>query len=226
MLYGMGLCAGIGGLELGVRVALGPRYRCVCYVEWDSFAASVLVDRMAEKVLAPAPIWDDLQSFEGEPWYGAVDLITAGFPCQPVSAAGLKQGHEDERWLWPHIAQIIRDVDPGLVFLENVPGIVRRGLRSVWGDLRAMDFRVRAGFFSAAEVGAPHRRQRVFVLAYRDSDRLESLREQIEAFGPDQSWSDVDGRRRPWSRSLGSGGVSDSDGDEVWDESERGPGES
>jgi len=140
---------------------------------------------MEDKTLDRAPIWDDLTTFDGRAWRGAVDIVSAGFPCQPFSAAGKQLGLDDERWLWPEIAGIIGDVGPALVFLENVPGLVRHGLRPVWSDLRRMGFRVRAGFFSAAEVGAPHRRQRLFVMAdatelHSDSGRAQPGREVPE----------------------------------------------
>ena len=91
-IYGLALSAGIGGLELGIRLALGAeRYRTVCYVEWESYAASTLVARMAAQEMDDAPIWDDVKTFDGRPWRGVVDLLTAGYPCQPFSNAGLKQ---------------------------------------------------------------------------------------------------------------------------------------
>jgi DNA (cytosine-5)-methyltransferase 1 len=173
---GLALCAGIGGLELGLRLAIGDTYRTVCYVERDAFAAAILVARMEDAAMDRAPIWDDLTTFDGGAWRGVVDIVTSGFPCQPFSVSGKRRGIEDERWLWPDIARIVGDVGPRLVFLENVPGLVHHGLRVVWSDLRRMGFRVRAGFFSAAEVGAPHRRQRLFVLADRDLDGQQSER--------------------------------------------------
>jgi len=93
----------------------------VAHVERDPFAAAVLVARMADQALDQAPVWDDLRSFDGRPWRGRVDLVTAGFPCQPWSAAGRRQGIEDDRWLWPDVARIVAEVGPRLVLLENVP---------------------------------------------------------------------------------------------------------
>lgn len=112
MINGLAICAGIGGLELGLSLALQGRYRCLGYVEREAYAASLIVERMAEKTLDSAPIWDDLESFDGRPYRGKVDIITAGFPCQPHSQAGNRRGIEDERWIWPGIATIIRDVLP------------------------------------------------------------------------------------------------------------------
>ena len=114
---GLALCAGVGGLELGLTLAI-PGYRTVGYVEREAFSASTLVGRMEEEALGPAPVWDDLSTFDGRPWRGKVDIVTAGFPCQPFSAAGKGLGTEDERWLWPDIERVIREVQPRWVFLE------------------------------------------------------------------------------------------------------------
>lgn len=195
---GLALCAGIGGLELGVSLA-EPGYRTVGYVERDPYAASCLVARMEESSLDPAPIWDDLATFDGTPWRGAVDLVTAGFPCQPFSAAGSKRGVYDHRWLWPDIERIIGEVQPGLIFLENVHGFVRRGLGAVAGGLAEMGFSAEWGHFSAAGVGAPHKRTRFFLLAAHPDrwGREElGLSEQggFECQGGDES----DGRTCPW----------------------------
>src|SRR5262245_17779546 len=98
---GLSLCSGVYGLELGLHLALGDAYRTVCAIERDAYAAAILVARMEEQALAPFPIWDDLTTFDGRAWRGRVDLISAGFPCQPASTAGARKGIEDERWLWP-----------------------------------------------------------------------------------------------------------------------------
>ena len=128
----LGLCAGVGGLELGVKLAV-PTARAVCYIERETYNAAVLVARMADGSLDEAPIWGDLATFDGRPWRGVVDCVTAGFPCQPFSGAGKRLGTDDPRWLWPHIERIIRDVGPRRVFLENVPGLIHAGLGNVLG---------------------------------------------------------------------------------------------
>lgn len=166
---GLGLCAGVGGLELGIGLAV-PGYRGVGYVERESFAQAVLVARMEEEALAPAPIWDDLETFDGRPFRGVVDLVSAGFPCQPFSVAGRGDGLEDERWVWPELERILREVRPRWVFLENVPGLVRHGLWAVVRDLAALGYDAEWDLFSAGAIGAPHRRERFFLLARRISD--------------------------------------------------------
>lgn len=165
---GLAICAGVGGLELGLSIAVKD-YRTVCYIERESFSAATLVARMEGQSLDTAPIWDDLTTFDSKQWLGKVDIISAGFPCQPWSVAGAKKGTEDDRWLWPSIARIIREVEPNLVFLENVPGLLTGGLEHVLGDLAEMGFNAEWGCISAREVGASHKRERVFILAYSRS---------------------------------------------------------
>lgn len=181
------LCAGYGGFTLGLR---DHGISTVAYVERDSYAAATLVARMEEARLDQAPIWDDLCTFDGAAWRGRVDIITAGFPCQPFSTAGKQQGVDDERWIWPWIARIIADVRPRYVFLENVPGLIRAGLAHVLTDFAALGFDAEWGVLSAAAVGAPHRRQRVWILADAESPRCESPQikhgNQKEVIGPER----------------------------------------
>ena len=181
---GLAICAAAGGLELGVELVLGDGYRCVCYLENEVHAAATLVKRMDEGSLAPAPIWDDLRSFDGKPWRGAVDLITAGFPCQPYSYAGQRRNISDDRNLWPDVARVISEVQPDTVFIENVPGIKRYYYAQIGPDLQRMGYQVEEGIFSAAEVGAHQRRDRFFALAYTGRSRVSAaVQLQREAVG-------------------------------------------
>lgn len=174
----LSLCAGVGGLDLGVGLA-EPEAQTVCYVEWNHFAASVIAARAEDGALDDAPIWDDVGSFDGGPWRGVVDCIAAGFPCQPVSLAGKRQGMADERFIWGDIVRIVREVGPRLIFLENVPGILSADagqfLGRVLGDVAELGFAAEWDVFSAAETGAPHRRERWFLLGLADDsgDRLQ-----------------------------------------------------
>ena len=176
---GLAICAGIGGLELGIGIAVGESYRCVGYLERDSYAAAVLVARMEDASLDQAPIWDDLTTFDGQRWRGVVDLISAGFPCQPWSVAGKQRGIEDARWIWPEIVRIVRDVEPGFVFLENVPGLIRHGLPRVLGDPAELGFDAEWMCLAASDMGAPHVRERLFILAHsgRGAVRLDDWTE-------------------------------------------------
>src|SRR5437868_15209237 len=118
-------------------------------------------------------LWDvrDLTGTELQP----VDLIAGGFPCQPVSLAGRRRGSADERWLWPEFARLIRVLRPRYVLVENVPGLlVGGGMAEVLGDLAALGFDAEWDCISAAHVGAPHLRYRVFIVAH--AARLQSRR--------------------------------------------------
>lgn len=163
-LFGLSLCAGVAGLDLGITIA-EPGYRTVGFVERNAFSAAALVARMEDASLHPAPVWDDLATFDGTLWRGAVDVVAAGYPCQPFSTAGKQLGTADPRHLWPHVARIVRDVRPEWLFLENVVGHVDLGFDVVARELAGMGARIEAGLFSAYEVGAPHWRRRLFVLA-------------------------------------------------------------
>lgn len=160
------LCSGYGGFELALRSV--ARVRTVAHVERDAYAAAVLVERMGEARLDPAPVWDDLVTFDGRAWRGRVDLISAGFPCQPFSSAGHQRGVDDDRWLWPDIARIVRDVGPRFVILENVPQLVRLGLPHVLADLADLGFDAEWGLLPASAVGAPHKRERFWLVAHAD----------------------------------------------------------
>jgi DNA (cytosine-5)-methyltransferase 1 len=119
----LSLCSGAGAADLAVRLAF-PGARCVCYVEIEAYACAVLAARMEDQCLDAAPVWSDLATFDGRAWRGAVDLVLAGFSCQPVSVSGRRRGSEDERWIWPHIARVIAECEPAYVVLENVPGLL------------------------------------------------------------------------------------------------------
>lgn len=161
----LALCAGVGGLELGLKLA-EPSARCVCYVEGEAYAASVLVSRMADKILDEAPIWSDVRTFDGKPWRGKVGCVTGGYPCQPFSLAGKRLGEADPRHLWPDIRRVIGEVQPEWCFFENVSNHLRMGFEKVHDDLQQMGFRVAAGLFTAEEVGASHKRERLFILSH------------------------------------------------------------
>ncbi|MBL4544179.1 MAG: DNA cytosine methyltransferase [Rhodobacteraceae bacterium] len=170
-LFGLSLCSGAGGLDLGLTIAI-PGYRAVGHVERETFAAAILVARMEDASMDQAVVWDDVGTFDGRPWRGAVDIVTAGYPCQPFSVAGRRRGADDPRHLWPHVARIIGEVEPAFVFLENVAHHLRLGFPEVASGLVGMGYRLAAGLFTAAEVGAPHKRERLFILAIREGDEL------------------------------------------------------
>jgi site-specific DNA-cytosine methylase len=123
--------------------------------------------------LDAAPIWTDLKTFPWGQFCDRVDILSGGYPCQPFSAAGKRLGTEDPRHLWPHIASGIRAMRPRICFFENVEGHITLGLREVVAELESMGYAVSWGIFSAAEVGAPHQRKRVFILAHSIIKGLE-----------------------------------------------------
>ena len=168
------LCSGIGGLDLGVKAAF-PNARCVCYVERESFAASVLVARMEDSSLDKAPVWSDLTTFDCAPWRGSVDFVVAGFPCQPVSVAGRRKGEGDERWIWEHVIRVVREVGCRYVFLENVAGLLSMGCGRVLGDLAQSGFDAEYMCIQASDVGAPHKRSRWFCLGKLDDTDIAGL---------------------------------------------------
>jgi len=162
----IGLCAGYGGIELGLKRAI-PDLRTIALCEVEAFAFANLVAKMESGCLEPAPIWPNLKTFPWASFRGCVDILTGGYPCQPFSAAGKRQGADDPRHLWPYIAKGIRILQPRLCFFENVEGHISLGLSDVIEDLAGMGYRTTWGIFSASEVGAPHQRKRVFILAHR-----------------------------------------------------------
>ena len=169
VLHAAHLCSGYGGVELALRLA-GIPARTVVHVERDAYAAATLVARMEEAHLDPAPIWSDLCTFDGGAWRGRVDLVSAGFPCQPFSSAGQRRGVDDDRWLWPAVWKCVRDMGPRFLFLENVPQLVRHGLPHVLADLAEDGWAAEWGLLSASAVGAPHKRERFWLLAHADGD--------------------------------------------------------
>jgi len=165
--HGLSLCAGGGGLDLGLMLA-EPGYHTRAFVEWEEWPRTVLVAAQRAGCFAPVPIWDDLRTFDARLFRGAFDIVLAGYPCQPFSAAGKRGGADDPRHLWPEVARVIGECRPQWVFLENVSGHVSLGLETVLRELRGLGYTPAAGLFSAAEVGAPHQRLRIFILAHTD----------------------------------------------------------
>jgi len=158
----LSLFAGAGGGILGGKL-LG--WRTVCAVEIDPFCREVLLRRQLDGCLPRFPIWDDVRTFDGCPWRGLIDVVTAGFPCQPFSLAGKQLAENDDRNMWPETARIVCEVQPRFVLLENVPGI-RRYLPVVICNLRRLGYAVaRPAVIAAASVGAGHIRRRVWILA-------------------------------------------------------------
>ena len=168
----LSLCTGYEGIGLGLR-RIWPDCREIAYVEIEAFAVANLVAKMETGEIHPAPIWTDVKTFPYKDFHGKVDILSAGFPCQPFSQAGRQKSTDDPRHIYPHISRGISECRPTYVILENVEGIIssKTGdgesvLKYVLGDLEERDYKTSWGVFSAEEIGAPHQRKRVFILAH------------------------------------------------------------
>jgi DNA (cytosine-5)-methyltransferase 1 len=169
----LSLFTGAGGGVLGTKL-LG--WRTVGYVEWEKYCQKIIEQRIKDGFLDEAPIFGDIDHFiesgAAKKYAGFVDVVTAGFPCQPFSVAGKKRGQDDERNKWPQTLQCIRDVRPRYALLENVPGLLNSGyFGEILSSLAEAGFDARWVVLGADDVGAPHRRKRLWILADSDSKR-------------------------------------------------------
>ena len=163
----LALFAGAGGGILGGHL-LG--WRTICAVEWSEFPRETLLRRQRDGALPQFPVWDDVQTFDGRPWAGLVDIVSGGFPCQDISAAGKGAGIDGERsGMWFHMSRIIGEVRPRFAFVENSPVLTSRGLGRVLGDLVEMGFDTEHGVLGAIDAGAPHIRERIWIVAHNPS---------------------------------------------------------
>ena len=160
----LALFAGVGGGILG-GVLLG--WKTVCAVEIEDYPVAVLEARQRDGVLQKFPIHRDIRTFDGMPWRGKVDIVTGGFPCQDISIAKKDaKGIEGEKsGLWNEMARVVGEVRPRFVFVENTPSLVCRGLGKVLRDLSQMGFDAEWCYLGADVFGAPHHRQRFWLLA-------------------------------------------------------------
>ena len=151
----LALFAGAGGGILGSRL-VGSKV--VAAVEIDPYCREVLLRRQRDGLLDLFPIWDEARTFDGRPWRGAVDIITAGFPCTPFSVAGKGKAEDDDRNLWPETLRILREVRPEHAFLENVPGLLSPShgyFGTILADLAEGGYDATWGVLGADDLGAP-----------------------------------------------------------------------
>lgn len=164
----LSLFSGAGGGLLGTHHLLG--WETVGYVEIEDYCQRVIKQRIADGLLPEAPIFSDIRAFISEgyaaSYTGMVDVITGGFPCQPFSVAGKQAGENDPRNMWPQTIEAIRIVRPRYCFLENVPGLRVSGyFGTVLKDLHQARYDARWITLGADDVGAPHRRKRLWIMA-------------------------------------------------------------
>lgn len=176
----LSLFSGVGGGLLG-SLLLG--FVPIGYVEWDEYCQRVIAQRIKDGILPAAPIFTDVRKFvqsgAAEQYRGVADVVTGGFPCQPFSVAGKRKGADDERNMWPATLDIIRIIRPRFAFLENVPGLFATGyFHTILADLAALGMDARWGVVSAASVGAPHRRERLWIAAYPKSQQDRRLQQR------------------------------------------------
>ena len=173
------LFTGYEGFGLGLKMA-GMPIRTVLYCENEPYAQEILRARIRDGFLDDAPIWFNICDLDGSLFAGKVDIITAGFPCQPHSVAGHRQGESDQRNLWPQTRRVISQIRPEWVMLENVPGLLSGdGQRPAYGgqvvgELSEIGYDAEWDIVSASDAGAPHLRQRWWCLATKMEDSIST----------------------------------------------------
>ena len=167
------LCSGYGGAEIGIELA-GQPITPILICEIESYPLAVASTKMQKGQIPSCPMFTDLTKLCGKPYEGHTDLLTAGFPCQPFSVAGKKEGVKDPRHIFPDILRIIEECKPERVFFENVIGIISTKtamgesvLLHVLRQLEQRGYTCSWGIFSAEQVGARHQRKRVYILEKR-----------------------------------------------------------
>lgn len=189
------LFSGVGGFDLAAEWAGWTNmFNC----EIDPFCRRVLAYHFPNAVQ-----YEDIRTTDFTVWRGKIDVLTGGFPCQPFSIAGLRKGTDDDRYLWPEMLRAIREIRPRWVVGENVRGFVNWSegmvLDTVFADLEALGYEVQPFILPACAVGAPHRRDRVWIVAHRADAGAEGLRErQEQAYEPGTATdAESDGCGRP-----------------------------
>lgn len=157
----LSLFTGAGG---GLLASMLLGHNIVCAVERDEYCIEVLIQRQNERALSPFPIWDDICTFDGRPWRGTVDLVSGGFPCQAFSSAA-RGRNITEKDLWGEMCRVIREVEPRVVFAENVS---ERAILQAQDDLLELGYNSKYIKLSAKDIGADHERDRYWLLAYTD----------------------------------------------------------
>lgn len=203
MMTHFSLFTGIGGLDLAAEAA---GFTTVGQCEWADYPTKIL-----QKHWPDVPRWKDIRTLTGESFYErtglrTVDIISGGFPCQPFSVAGKRGGKEDDRYLWPEMCRVIAEIRPAWVLCENVPGIIDMALDQVLLDLENLGYTAQTFIIPACGVDAPHRRDRICVVAHAERterDRAEPCAEPAGSTGfadDGGNVSDADDRSGPVRR--------------------------
>ncbi len=164
------LFSGIGGFAVAAGWA---GYSTGVFCESDPYCCKVLKRHWPD-----VPIIPDIRDFDGSKWRGA-DLLTGGFPCQPFSQAGEQRGEEDDRHLWPEMFRVIKEARPDFVLAENVAGLINMALDDVLSQLEGEGYSTGAVVLPACAVNAPHRRDRVWIMARCDNTIHQPKREGV-----------------------------------------------
>lgn len=189
----LSLCTGMRGLEGGLESVVGP-VTVAAYVETEAFAVENLVQQMEQGVLASAPVWTDVKTLNARIFRNKIHGVAGGYPCVGESAAGDMRGIDDERFLWPYFERIIKASNPIWGFFENVANHLNESFPFVLASLRDMGYSVEAGIFSAAEVGANHIRERLFILAIKNEFFLHTQRAGLERYSGYETKGGKEGR--------------------------------
>lgn len=164
----LSFCPGILGLERGLERAIG-KFTVAAYCEIEAFICANLVTGMETGILAPAPIWTDAKTFPSQYFRGKIHGIIGGYPCQPFTVSGDRKGESDPRHLWPFFRNRINTIKPFWCLFENVAGHLTLGYEQVKRDLEEMGYLIKEGIYSAEEVAANQKRERLFILALANS---------------------------------------------------------
>lgn len=171
MMRELSLFTGGGG---GVYASKLLGHTIVGYVEYNEYCQKIIKQRIEDGIFDNAPVFGDIREFDATPYSGTVDLVSGGFPCQPFSVAGQKKGKDDERNMWPETIRVIKQIKPKEAFLENVPGLLSSGyFGTILNDLSQAGYDAKWITLSASDCGAPHRRERLWILADSNSANVE-----------------------------------------------------
>jgi len=186
------LCTGYGGLDMAVEAYFNAEM--VWCAEIDKYASQLIKQRFDK------PNHGDIKTIQWDQ-VEPIDVLTAGYPCQPFSHAGFRKGTEDERHLWPYIKEAISSLRPGIVVLENVRGHLSLGFDQVLADLTEIGYNARWQIIRASDVGAPHQRARLFIFAYPNSQGSQRQSEQRYA-APERTVINTSTEHQPYDGKM------------------------